>query len=116
MAVINDRLDQHSDPANIGLASGGVCWVVDPKDPRRLVPIGAPGELLIEGPHVGCGYLHDPARTAAAFIRQPPWLQALRRGRATRVYKTGDLVRYDADGSLLFLGRIDSGQVARTAA
>lgn len=98
--------------ASIGRGVGACTWVVDPSNHHNLVPIGTVGELVLEGPIVGSGYLGDAERTAAAFVRDPAWL--LRgggpghRGRSGRVYKTGDLVQYNADGSLTFIGRKDS--------
>lgn len=70
--------------------------------------IGATGELLLEGPSVGRGYLDNPKATCRAFIEQPGWLRAVRNGKPSRVYKTGDLVRYNEDGSLSFISRKDS--------
>ena len=57
------------------------------------------------------GYLNDPEKTAAAFIEDPAWLlqgAPGRPGRHGRLYKTGDLVRYNEDGSLTFIGRKDA--------
>lgn len=98
-----------SNPANIGHATGCATWVVDCSDADRLAPLGAVGELLIEGATVGRGYLHDPERTAAAFIDTPSWLQRFRShaNRGSRLYKTGDLVQYEPDGSLRYVGRKD---------
>ncbi|KAK5657192.1 hypothetical protein OQA88_3250 [Cercophora sp. LCS_1] len=98
---------------NIGRGVGGVGWVVDPQDHDRLVPVGAVGELLIEGPVVGLGYLGEPEKTAEVFIEDPAWLTAGHgavSGRHGRLYKTGDLVRYDADmsGDFVFVGRKDA--------
>ena len=98
---------------SIGHAVGCVTWVVDPGNRSRLAPIGAAGELVIEGPNVGGGYLHDAENTAASFLQDPPWLTrgsgaSGRPGRRGRLYATGDLVRYQADGSLVFIGREDS--------
>ncbi len=77
------------------------------------MPVGAVGELLVEGPIVGQGYLNDPEKTAAAFIEDPPWLTAGHGGypgRRGRLYKTGDLGKYDPDGSgeIVFVGRKDT--------
>lgn len=66
------------------------------------VPIGVPGELYIGGVGLARGYLHRPDLTAAKFIPHP-FSQAA----TERLYKTGDLVRYRADGNIDFLGRID---------
>ncbi|KAH6896817.1 hypothetical protein B0T10DRAFT_475166 [Thelonectria olida] len=98
---------------SIGAATAGTIWLVDPDDHNKLVPVGAVGELLVEGPVVGQGYLRDPEKTAAAFIEDPEWLLAGGPGipgRRGRLYKTGDLVRYDPDGEVgfLFVGRKDT--------
>ncbi|KAL8736845.1 MAG: hypothetical protein Q9181_002274 [Wetmoreana brouardii] len=72
--------------------------------------IGAVGELLIEGPTIAQGYLGDPDRTAAAFIDAPKWLRRGapgHQGRTSRLYKTGDLLRYNSDGTFTFIGRKD---------
>src|SRR5204863_4797346 len=51
---------------------------------------------------VGRGYLDDPERTAAIFVPDPFGEQA-----GSRLYKTRDLARYRADGTLEFVGRVD---------
>ncbi|OJZ79695.1 hypothetical protein ASPFODRAFT_148698 [Aspergillus luchuensis CBS 106.47] len=107
--AVQTNITAGSDPRNIGWASGCVSWVVDRDDHERLVPIGAVGELLIEGPIVGRGYLNDSEKTAAVFIEPPAWLHEFRgSGTGGRLYKTGDLVQYAADGSLRFVGRKDT--------
>ncbi len=86
-------------------------WVVDPENHDRLLPLGCIGELLLEGPLVGPGYLDDPERTAASFVHDPIWLlrgSPAQPGRHGRLYMTGDLVRYNEDGSLSFIGRKDT--------
>lgn len=97
-------------PRNIGLATGGVCWIVDPEHPESLpVPIGAEGELVIEGAILARGYLGDPGKTAAAFPPRPRWLNDFRGcSGADRIYRTGDIVRYDPDGSISYVRRKDS--------
>ncbi|CAE7021457.1 Destruxin synthetase [Pyrenophora teres f. teres] len=95
----------------IGTSIASVSWVVDPKNHDRLAPLGSIGELLVEGPILARGYLNDIEKTEAAFIDDPAWLLEGYRGHAGRrgrLYKTGDLVRYDADGNLVCLGRKDS--------
>ncbi|KAG6252577.1 NRPS protein [Claviceps purpurea] len=98
---------------SMGAAKGCTIWLVHPDNHDQLVPVGAVGELLIEGPIVGQGYLGDPEKTEAAFIRDPVWLVSGYGdvpGRRGRLYKTGDLVRYDPDGEngFIFVGRKDS--------
>ncbi|NYG35447.1 amino acid adenylation domain-containing protein [Sphaerotilus montanus] len=69
---------------------------------RQPLPIGVPGELCIGGIGVGRGYLNDPERTAAAF-HPDPWAGQP----GARLYRTGDMARWRADGTLEFLGRLD---------
>lgn len=63
-------------------------------------PIGVPGELYIGGAGITRGYLNHPALTAERFLPNPY-------AAAGRLYRTGDWVRYRADGDLEFLGRVD---------
>ncbi|MBA2391554.1 MAG: amino acid adenylation domain-containing protein [Ktedonobacteraceae bacterium] len=65
-------------------------------------PIGVWGELYVGGVGVGRGYIGNPQRTAEAFVPHPWSTQP-----GARLYRTGDVGRYRADGSLEFLGRID---------
>ena len=71
---------------------------------RRLhaAPIGLPGELSIGGDGVVRGYLNRPDLTAEKFIPNPFGGQS-----GERIYRTGDLSRYRADGNIEFLGRLD---------
>ncbi|KAJ6780765.1 hypothetical protein PWT90_04525 [Aphanocladium album] len=95
----------------IGKSSGVLTWVVDPENHSRLVPTGVVGELLLEGPALAMGYLHNPEKTAEAFIEDPTWLlqgAPGHAGRRGRLYKTGDLVKYNEDGTLAFIGRKDT--------
>jgi acyl-CoA synthetase (AMP-forming)/AMP-acid ligase II/acyl carrier protein len=78
------------------------------------VPIGIPGELYISGDGLARGYLNRPELTSQRFITNPfvgaPFMGAQLMGSqpGTRLYKTGDLARYRADGNIEFLGRIDN--------
>jgi amino acid adenylation domain-containing protein len=69
---------------------------------QQPVPIGIAGELLIGGKGVTRGYLNRPDLTQERFISNPFSDDPL-----DRLYRTGDSVRYRADGNLEFLGRID---------
>ena len=68
----------------------------------QLLPFGVPGELHIGGTQLARGYLNRPELTAEKFVPDPFGLDP-----GSRLYKTGDLVRYREDGALEYLGRID---------
>jgi amino acid adenylation domain-containing protein/non-ribosomal peptide synthase protein (TIGR01720 family) len=111
LSVVNSAAQNPTEATYIGKGAGIVTWVVDPADHNRLAAVGTVGELLLEGPLIGLGYLKDPELTAKFFVQAPKWLQegaASHPGRRGIVYKTGDLVKYNADGSLVYLGRKDT--------
>ena len=106
LSLIHANMTPNKDPKNIGYAVGCNSWIVDPLDHNKLVAIGAPGELLIEGSILARGYLNDDDKTALSFIENPTWAE-----RPMRVYKTGDLVCHNSDGSMTYIRRIDGAQV-----
>ncbi|ODT45361.1 MAG: non-ribosomal peptide synthetase, partial [Nitrospira sp. SCN 59-13] len=85
----------------IGLPITGVrLYVLDRH--TEPMPFRVAGELCVGGVAVGRGYLHDPARTAEAFVPDPFGSEP-----GTRLYRTGDQVRYRPDDLLEFVGRRD---------
>ena len=104
--LLNDTITTETHPRNIGNSVGCNTWIVDASDHKRLAPIGTTGELLLSGPVLARGYLHDIGKTNDAFIGTQPWSQEPR-----RLYKTGDLVHYNSDGSLTYVGRKDDSQI-----
>ncbi|KAG0156359.1 hypothetical protein PDIDSM_3537 [Penicillium digitatum] len=105
-ATAHVPLSIHANPMNIGYPLGGCCWIVKPDDHDSLVPIGAPGELLIQGPIVARGYFNEPEKTQAVFLDSTKWARANPTS-PSRVYKTGDLARFNANGTIHFIGRKD---------
>ena len=79
-------------------------YIVDAQSNR--LPIGAAGELWVAGPQVSRGYLNRPEKTAEVYITNPFTSEE----KYSRVYRTGDIVRYLPDGNIQFVGRRD-GQV-----
>ncbi len=88
---------QHDYPIGRGLP-GGLLFVLDER--RQLVPAGMPGELYVGGAGISLGYHGQDALTAQAFVAVPAVHSGL-------LYKTGDLVRLDAQGQLCYLSRVD---------
>jgi non-ribosomal peptide synthetase component F len=96
---------------HVGFSFGARTWLVQPGCPDRLAAIGTIGELLIEGPTVSKGYCGDAGKAAASYIQAPQWLSRgspMHPGRHGTLYKTGDVLRYNSDGSLQFIGRKDT--------
>ena len=87
----------------IGKPLPGVHAYVVAKGGQRL-PVGACGELLEAGEQVGDGYLGRPDKTAEAFADNPYEADKAYR----RLYRTGDVVRFRADGDIEYIGRKDS--------
>ena len=88
-----------SDNTPIGKPIGNYSIYILDSD-LHPVPVGVGGELYIGGAGVGRGYLNLSALTSEKFIVDPF-------GSSDRLYRSGDLGRWLADGNLEYLGRID---------
>ncbi|MDF5723371.1 MAG: amino acid adenylation domain-containing protein [Rhizonema sp. PD37] len=69
---------------------------------NQLSPPGIPGELCIAGVSLARGYLNCPEMTAEKFLEVELF------GKIERIYKTGDLARWNSDGNLEYLSRLDA--------
>ena len=76
-------------------------YIIDKHQERA--PIGVPAELYISGAGLARGYLNRPEHTAERFLPNP---FSSRPGR--RMYRTGDVCRYNSDGSIEYLNRVDN--------
>ncbi|RDX56754.1 peptide synthetase [Lentinus brumalis] len=94
-------MDKDTPRANIGHTFANVAaYVVD--ENMNIVLRGAPGELVVEGPLVGRGYVGRPDLTQKVFLKFPD------DGTDRWAYRTGDLVRMMHDATLEIMGRIDT--------
>ena len=101
-------LNNKSLPGHVGKAVGGSLWVVDQTNHNHLVPAPCVGELVVSGPTLARGYLNDRIKTNEKFVRGVPWLP---QSTDNRIYKTGDIARFDLDGNVEILGRVEDGQI-----
>ncbi|KAJ6007935.1 nonribosomal peptide synthase [Penicillium herquei] len=103
-------LETDADIGTLGIGRGCSLWIVDPQNHNTIMPIGAVGELVIEGPIVAREYLKNPELSKKVFIQNPEWqAEQNKTSHSPRRYcKTGDLVRYDPNGAVRFVGRKDT--------
>jgi len=99
------------DAATIDAAAGSVVgraiaglrvYVLDNR--LRPVPVGVAGEMYVAGPQLARGYLGRPDLTTARFVANP---LADSEATGTRLYRSGDLARWNRHGELEYLGRAD---------
>ena len=92
---------ENNSGSNIGIPIPDLqVYVVDPEG--RRVPTGETGEMLVGGLGVARGYLNRPDLTQERFIANP-----FDPEKSPRLYRSGDLARWRANGDLEYLGRID---------
>ncbi|MDO5411390.1 MAG: AMP-binding protein [Lachnospiraceae bacterium] len=88
----------------IGHACGNCDSFVVSEDGTKIEPSDTEsiGELYVRGSFLSCGYYQNPEKTTEVFVQNP-----LQKDYPETVYKTGDLVRYNSFGELLYIGRRD---------
>jgi amino acid adenylation domain-containing protein len=95
------RIESADEPILIGRPiANTTIYILD--ENLHPVPIGVPGELHIGGDGLAGGYLNREELSSEKFIASPFSSES-----DTRIYKTGDLARYKADGRIECLGRLD---------
>lgn len=93
-------------PDDASLPIGNACSNCDvfvvKNDDELVTEAGEVGELYVRGSFLSAGYYNNPEKTAAAFVQNP-----CNKNYPETVYKTGDLVKYDEYGELMYVSRKD---------
>ncbi len=98
-AVNSSHLDAGNLPIGRPIANTSI-YILD--DDKKPVPIGVAGNLYIGGKGVVRGYLGKPELTAERFVENP-----FTSSHEEKMYFTGDLAKYQSDGTIEFIGRVD---------
>ena len=106
-ATVYSTGGQVFDPEHVhigGPIANSQCYILDAHG--EPTPVGVPGELFLGGAGVAAGYLHRPEMTAQRFVDNP-YHDPFADYPNPRLYHTGDLVRWQRDGTIEYLGRND---------
>ncbi|ETR98315.1 hypothetical protein M419DRAFT_38585 [Trichoderma reesei RUT C-30] len=99
---------QDDSPMTIGRPFTHRLFIVEPDNHDRLTPVGCVGELLVEGHAIARGYINNEEKTKASFVDSLDWLPTQTESDRPIAYKTGDLARFNPDGTVEFFGRQDT--------
>ena len=96
------KSENSSKPVSIGKPIGNTkIYIVDKN--MHIVPVGVSGELCITGDGVGKGYVNNVETTNKHFVDN-----VFNKNSNSKMYKTGDLAKWNYDGTINFIGRQDS--------
>lgn len=99
---IVDREFSDDEPLPIGCPMRNTEILVLDEDDRLVTEPGQVGELCVRGTSLAVGYYNNPEKTAAAFVQNP-----LQTAYEEKIYRTGDLVKYNERYELVYLSRKD---------
>jgi non-ribosomal peptide synthetase component F len=109
MCAANRNINCIKDAESVGFSLGANLWIADVHNIHRLAPVGAVGELLIDGPIIGQGYFGDERKTQESLVDVPGgYLPGIALAPESPIFRTRDLARYNVDGSISFIGRADT--------
>lgn len=99
---VADREFADDEPLPIGRPMRNTEILVLDEHDRLVTGPDAVGELCVRGTSLSVGYYNNPEKTAAAFVQNP-----LQTAYEEKIYRTGDLVKYNERGELIYLSRKD---------
>ena len=99
---IVDRPFADDEPLPIGHPMSNTEILVLDEGDRLVTEPERVGELCVRGTSLAVGYYNDPEKTRAAFVQNP-----LQNAYEERIYRTGDLVKYNDRGEIIYLSRKD---------
>jgi amino acid adenylation domain-containing protein len=95
--IIQEDIDKAQIPVGKPVANSQIHIL---NSDLQKVPFGVSGEIYIGGTNLSNGYFNRPDLTDHSFVNNPFKTDE-------KIYKTGDLAKYNTDGTIQFLGRID---------
>ncbi|KAK9753052.1 hypothetical protein K7432_017993 [Basidiobolus ranarum] len=100
LMTVNTQMESVTSCSNVGRPVGNNRIYILGED-HHPAPLGVVGELCVAGPQLARGYLNRPDLTEKAFVSSPFVMEE-------RLYRSGDLARFNQDGSVELMGRIDN--------
>ena len=100
--IINKEIPDEQ-PLPIGYPCRNTDILILDDEDRLVTDPEVEGELCVRGTSLAMGYYNNPEKTAAAFVQNP-----LNKAYPEVIYRTGDIVCYDAEGLIMFKGRKDN--------
>lgn len=97
-----DYQDDEVIPIGKPFRNTGIVLLSEEDQIISLAEPGVPGEICVYGTCLAAGYYHNEEKTTQAFVDLPESL-----GYGQKMYRTGDLGKYDADGNIVFISRKD---------
>lgn len=106
ICITNLTNETNVRPSRLGYSMAATSWIIDADNPHRLAPVGCVGELALTGHTLAAGYFRDAEKTDTAFMPDLKWTHGFPDHALEKVYRTGDLAKYNSDGSIEFEGRL----------
>jgi amino acid adenylation domain-containing protein len=101
VCVTYNKIDELASASLIGKPIANTQVYILNKE-NELAPMGVTGELCVGGVQVARGYLNNPGLTSEKFIKDPFSSEP-----GAKLYRTGDLAKWQPDGTIVYQGRID---------